>query len=251
MSTKLIRVAERKSDRDRLRSLPQLSKASPTLAAAAKVLLDAVDDSGPRRDADELWSQLDGMVTPEQLAAAIGTVNEIVPPDGFANGLVRAELVKRYATVRPFLSRLATVAPFESSDAGADVLRAVRGLGGLPARGAMTNADVVSEGVSGSWTNLVRDPKSGETDRRAYVMCVLEALHRALRRRDIFLTGSRRWADPRARLLAGAEWAATQPRVLAALQLTTRPMCTSTSLPSVSTPPTSTLRSVSGATGRS
>jgi len=57
------------------------------------------------------------------------------------------------------------------------------------------------------------------TNRRAYVMCVLEALHRALRRRDIFLTGSRRWADPRARLLAGAEWAATQPRVLAALQL--------------------------------
>lgn len=219
MSTKLIRAAERKSDKERLRTLPQLSKASSTLAATAKVLLDAVDDIGEGPDADELWSRLDGVVSREQLAAAIDTVTGIAPPDGHADGLVRAELVKRYATVRPFLTRLATVVPFESSDAGTDVLRAVRGLGDLPPRVALVDRDVVGEVVSGSWTKLVFDPKSGVIDRRAYVMCVLEALHRALRRRDIFLTDSKRWADPRARLLDGAEWAATQPRVLAALQL--------------------------------
>ncbi|GAA3373674.1 hypothetical protein GCM10020367_34530 [Streptomyces sannanensis] len=53
----------------------------------------------------------------------------------------------------------------------------------------------------------------GSVDRDAYVVCVLEQLHRALNQRDVFAAPSNRWADPRAGLLDGPRWEAmrTEP----------------------------------------
>jgi hypothetical protein len=41
----------------------------------------------------------------------------------------------------------------------------------------------------------------GAVDRDAYVVCVLEQLHKALRVRDVYAVPSLRWGDPRAQLL--------------------------------------------------
>lgn len=60
----------------------------------------------------------------------------------------------------------------------------------------------------------------GAVDRDAYVVCVLEQLHRASNRRDVFAAPSNRWADPRARLLDGPRWEAMRGDVLAGLSLT-------------------------------
>jgi hypothetical protein len=60
----------------------------------------------------------------------------------------------------------------------------------------------------------------GAVDRDAYVVCVLEHLMRALTTRDVFASPSLRWADPRAHLLAGAQWEAIAEDVLASLSLT-------------------------------
>ena len=57
-------------------------------------------------------------------------------------------------------------------------------------------------------------------DLRAYVLCVLDSLYRALRRRDVYALGSIPWGDPRATLLAGAAWEQARPQVLTALRLT-------------------------------
>ncbi|MFL6054035.1 MAG: Tn3 family transposase [Actinoallomurus sp.] len=48
---------------------------------------------------------------------------------------------------------------------------------------------------------------------------MLEQLHRALNRRDVFASPSHRWSDPRARLLDGTEWEAVREDVLAGLSL--------------------------------
>jgi hypothetical protein len=58
------------------------------------------------------------------------------------------------------------------------------------------------------WRRAVLDNRrlTARPDRDAYVMCLLTHLHAALRRRDVFADPSLRWADPRARLLNGAEW---------------------------------------------
>jgi TnpA family transposase len=63
------------------------------------------------------------------------------------------------------------------------------------------------------------DPDPEVVDLRAWALCVLDALHRALRRRDVYATRSVRWADPRARLLDGPAWELREPQVLAALRL--------------------------------
>ncbi len=61
---------------------------------------------------------------------------------------------------------------------------------------------------------------TGVIDRDAYVVCVLEQLHRALRVRDVFAAPSQRWGDPRARLLDGPGWEALRPEILDGLGLT-------------------------------
>ncbi len=60
-------------------------------------------------------------------------------------------------------------------------------------------------------------------DKVAYVFCVLEEFHRNLRRREIYALTSQRWADPRARLLAGPSWRSAKGPALNALGLAEDP----------------------------
>jgi hypothetical protein len=78
----------------------------------------------------------------------------------------------------------------------------------------------------GSWRRLVLQGsgvEEGLIDWRAYTLAVAEGLHQALRRRDVFVVGTGRWGDPRAKLLDEQEWAAEAPTVLEALQLPAEP----------------------------
>ena len=58
---------------------------------------------------------------------------------------------------------------------------------------------------------------------RAYTFCVLDQLHTALRRRDVFVTPSWRYADPRSALLAGTELQSSPPMICRTLGLTAHP----------------------------
>ena len=53
--------------------------------------------------------------------------------------------------------------------------------------------------------------------RKPYTFGVLDELLGALRRRDVFVPGSGRWDDPRAKLLQGERWEAARPSVCRAL----------------------------------
>ncbi len=83
--------------------------------------------------------------------------------------------------------------------------------------------EIDAELVTPAWKRAVYanpDLPVGAVDRDAYVVCVLEGLHRALGRRDVFARPSQRWADPRAQLLADARWETVREDVLAGLSLT-------------------------------
>jgi hypothetical protein len=68
---------------------------------------------------------------------------------------------------------------------------------------------------------VLRD--SNEIDVRAYTFCVLGELHTALRRREVLVTPSWRYADPRAGLLTGTEWDAARPIICRTLGLSPDP----------------------------
>lgn len=75
--------------------------------------------------------------------------------------------------------------------------------------------------MKGSWRRLVAgnpDLPAGVIDRHAYVLCVLEALWKALRYREVYATDSKRWGDPRAKLLDGPAWDRIKSQVLVGLK---------------------------------
>lgn len=230
MATRLLSTAKRKTEKERLSTLPQLEKASRTLARAAKVLfeeLELVEEHGTDVDVAALWAALEGVAPRAAVMTAAATVVALVPEDeGSAEVAMRAALATRYATVRPFLSLLGESKALEAASAGKRVLAGVRSLPALARRKTgvkpLLPREVDDKLVPPAWRKAVYaspDLPQGAVDRDAYVVCVLEQLHRGLNNRDVFASPSHRWSNPRARLLEGPEWEAVCEDVLAALSL--------------------------------
>jgi Domain of unknown function (DUF4158)/Tn3 transposase DDE domain len=230
MATRLISPARRASDRERLSTLPQLEKAARILAKASKILVEELDRAWTREadlDVAALWAAVEEAVPREQVSSAVALIEILVPQDdGSAESALREKLALRYNTVRPFLSLLGESSALDCAQGGKRVLRAVRGLPALARRRVkerpLLPREVDAELVPQIWRKAVFSNTGlpqGAVDRDAYVVCVLELLHKALSRRDVFAAPSNRWADPRARLLDGSRWEAMRADVLAGLSL--------------------------------
>ena len=227
MATRLIAPARRASERDRLAALPRLERASVTLAGAMTALLDVLAAA----DADavgvaDVWRAVEEVAPRDRVREAAAVVGELVPDDSAGEAAMRAALAGRYRVVRPFLVLLAEALPLAAAPAGQKILVAVRALPDLAARRVrarpLSRAEIDTDSVPPVWGRAVygnRDLPAGAVDRDAYVLCVLEQLRAALRRRDIFAAPSLRWADPRAMLLHGPAWEAVRPEIAAGLGL--------------------------------
>src|SRR5699024_12576879 len=140
-------------------------------------------------------------------------------PDSDEDQAGRAGRVNRSASVRGCLPVLCEVIDLDATVEGAAVLEAMRALPELIGRKKIRAREVDTELITGSWYRLVFPEAPDVVHKAAYVFCVLEQLHRHLKRRDIFAPASSRWADPRSKLLSGAAWEQAKPRALAALGL--------------------------------
>lgn len=193
----------------RLRSLKDLDQAALLLQRAVQVLLDeAVPTEQVRhRVLDQLGE--------ESLRAAVATVETLASPedDPLADALSRS-----YATVRRFLPAMLTGLAFDGTPAAGPLLEAWRFLQQQEAggRGRPKWATAPRTVVPPSWRRRVF-PAPGEVSPQAYTLCVVQRLHHALRRRDVFVAVSERYADPRAELLRGAAWEAVRDAVARAL----------------------------------
>jgi hypothetical protein len=225
MATRLIRQAERVTKEQKLAAFSKVTRASSTLAAAVRALIDVAEAcaEGEGLGPVDALAVMEDIAPRERLNAAVETVEEWAPDDEDDDGAWRAELVKRFGMVRGFLELLAEVIPFEASGPGREVLAAVRELPGLLGRKRVRDQEIRPALVVGSWRRLVHDNPdlpAGVIDRKAYVLCVLEALWKALRNREVYARDSKRWGDPHAELLAGPAWEAIRPKVLLGLGLT-------------------------------
>lgn len=188
---RVVRRAARESTATRLKSLPRLSKASLQLAKAAETLVEVLANT-------ELSGAQAALVLAEQISlpelrAAVDVVTELVNPDGSV-GDTAAEMMRRFTTVRSFLPALASAAPFWATAGGAETLAA---LAALPDVLAGRNADLGQADLSvlsPAWQRLIK--ASEKIERRAFTVAVMDAVHNALRRRDVFVVGGRRWGTP-------------------------------------------------------
>ena len=215
----LLSQAAREHKNERYKALPELDRAARRLRAAVLVLLDP-----PPGGLDALWAAIGARVSRDELHAASEAIGRLTPPEldtGGQDAAFRAELLRRYPSLRRFLPTLLEVMPFEATGAGQpilDALDALRAIEGRPGR--VSAASVPLQLVGGQWKRLVlANPQLGddELDRRAYSFCVLEALQRALDRRDVFVARSGRFTDPHAKLLSGAAWETARPEICASL----------------------------------
>jgi TnpA family transposase len=199
--------AEQTNRKTRLRTLRDLDKAAIILAKACRILLDPVlpDDS--------LRGEIDAAVGRNALAQALEDVNALTRPP---NDVFYVELQKKQPTVSRFFPKLLRTIPFDSNPAGKPLLDALDWLRHRP--GPNPPADIINK----AWQRHVKQGDGG-TDAAAYTFCVLDQLQTALRRRDIFVTPSWRYSDPRGGLLTGTEWDKARPMVCRSLALTTNP----------------------------
>ncbi|MBD2773974.1 Tn3 family transposase [Iningainema tapete] len=205
----LLASSKRIGERERLRTIKDLDAAALQLCKACGVLLDSTCDDQKVRD--EIFTR----ISKEQLTQAISKVEALARPDDDDYGDV---MMRRWKHVRIFLPRLLHTIQFEGTEAGQPILEALQFLHTIEGRKKPDMSVAPLAFVSKSWLRLVKTA-NGEIDRRAYTFCVLERLRHTLRRRDLFVSPSLRWGDPRAKLLQGDAWISARPTVCRTLDL--------------------------------
>lgn len=204
----LLGRVDRATKRDRLRTLKDLDAAALVLRQACTALLA---NAGSEDVADTVFAA----VPRADLEAAANRVGELA--EGTTEQALE-RLLTRYPHVRRFLPDLLAKVPFAGGEAAEPVLESIAFLRASEGRRVLKQMEVPEAVIGRSWRPLVFNG-SGRVDKRAYTFCVLDQLRRGLRRHDIYVPGSRRWADPRAQLLSGAAWDSARSHASRALNL--------------------------------
>ena len=210
----LFNRAQQADRKVRLRTLKDLDQAASTLADACRMLLDADLPDG------ELRKRVYAAIGHDELAKALYDVSGLVrPPDD----VFYSELAAKQGTVTRFLPTLLRVIQFDANPAARPLVEALQWLRQKP------DHDPATTIVSKAWQRHVVQA-DGSVNISAFAFCALDKLRVAIRRRDVFVNPSWRYADPRAGLLTGTEWEATRPMVCRSLGLTVQPDATLTAL---------------------
>ncbi|WP_047866607.1 Tn3 family transposase [Rubrobacter aplysinae] len=241
LTAEMISQSKGKKNKERLRTIKDLDAAALTLKEAFEVFFDPSlsreHSLGEARDTVILWSGED------KLRRALEKVAEVarLPEEDH-----QRELLSRWKTARTFLPRLLSTIEFGGTDAAGPVLEAYDYLKEIDwsshsrllpdpplsvvGKGwrRLAFGESVREFGDGAAANAIAANgdgvrADGRVDRKAYALGTLEALHEAMRGREVFVEPSERWSDPRAKLLSGDEWQAARPGVLHALGLSSGP----------------------------
>jgi TnpA family transposase len=178
----------------------------------AKICQLVLDDSIPD---PELRIRLYENIPQTSLSAAVNCVTSIVRPK---NDVYFQELDKRYRTFRLFLPSLLSMIQFEGNADGEPLIAALNWLK-IQMIHRDPNIKAPSDIIKHAWKANIYGKREEDFNLHAYVFCVLDCLQSALKRRDVFISPSWRYSDPRAHLLSGAEWETCKPMVCRALNL--------------------------------
>jgi TnpA family transposase len=199
--------AEQADRKARLRTLKDLDQAALTLAEACRMLLD------PSLTDGEVRGSVYAAIGHEELAHALTDVSNLVRP---SDDVFYRELAVKHASVKRFLPTLLRVIRFDGNAAARPLLEALKWLHERSANDPPTTI------ADKAWQRYVIG-EDGRVDARAFTFCVLDTLRVAIRRRDVFVSPSWRYADPQTGLLTGTEWEASRPIICRSLSLSAQP----------------------------
>ena len=204
--------AEKEQKKARLRTLKDLDQAARILAEACRLLLD------PKISDSELRTKVFAQTSTEVLSKATTDVDSLTRP---LEDVYFDELKTHYRSVRIYLPTLVRNIRFEANSTAKPIVDALSWLDTNEKRPRIAGS-APSEVINKPWQRYVFR-EDGEFDVHAYTFCVLNRLQLALKRRDIFVSPSWRYADPRAGLLSGGEWETMRPIICRTLGLSSKP----------------------------
>jgi TnpA family transposase len=194
--------ATRAGVQTRIRTLKDLDAAALILATVGCVVLDPTV-------ADTEIREIVLAATPSaDLAHAVEQVADLTrPPDD----LYYAELAAHYRRVGRVRPHVLRTLDFAALPGGQAVLDAYRFLQQLEPTSRPTLSHAPRAVITRKWRPYVIQGTS--LDRVAYTYCVLDRLNESLRRRDLFVSPSLRYADPRSGMIDDATWPQLRPQV--------------------------------------
>ncbi|EMX0366197.1 Tn3 family transposase, partial [Salmonella enterica] len=211
----LFNEAVQADKRNRQRTIKDLDRAAEILAKACRMLLDDKLPDGDIRD------NIFNIIPEDVLKHAVNNVTSLIRP---ANNVYFNELDAKFKTVRRFLPDLLSRIHFEGNVSARALVEALCWIE-ANLKKKKTDNDAPREIINKPWQqHVVR--KDGSIDFHAYTFCALKELQLTLKKRDIYVTPSWRYADPRAGLIEGKEWEALRPIICRSLGLSSTPGAT-------------------------
>jgi len=211
LMTDIFRQAEKAYRTSRLRSLRDLDAAAIILRELGRQVVADGDDALPSTGWREALFERTPRLTIETAMARI-------------DSLVSAPEDRRHQELRPYWRRVRALfsamlrqITLDATPAGKPVLAALTYLCPVEdwTKARLSNAPTAF--IGSAWKRHALDGAGGVTDNRAYVFAVLEGFRAGLKRRDLFVPASVRYADPRRGLLSGEAWNAARPTICRAL----------------------------------
>lgn len=208
--------ADRTYKQNRQRNLKDMDDAALQLAKLGQLVLD---DTVPE---SELRAAIFAQLSPQQISGAVSKVTELTRPH---DKVFFQELDEKYRTLRIFLPKLLAQVQFQGHAGAKQVLEALDWMSSNMVRGKVKGSAPL-ESVSKRWMPLVMG-KDGQTfNFHAYTFSTVDNALKALKRRDIFIEPSWRYADPQKDLLTGDEWHQSKPMICRALGISMDPATT-------------------------
>lgn len=210
--SELQRQAKNNAQKDRLRTIKELDEAARLLSVACSIVINPeVKDKHVRETVYSKASQV-------RIEKAISTVNLLTRSKDDQN---QKEWLDNFNRIKRFLPRLLNSVHLKATVEESSVLSGLEYL--LPFLTGENSDTFIPpmEHVPKSWRrNIVND---NEFDIPAYTVCTTKLLREKLIRRDIFVTNSESWNDPRLRLLRGKDWLKVKAPICRSLNLSEQP----------------------------
>ena len=204
----LFNGANRKGEKERLRSLKDLDSSARELSRACLLLLDEkVPDETIRKT---IFSS----IPKERLKLAIGMIDTLTRP--IDQTVEYKELFRYYTSIRRFLPALLATIKFKASAAGQPALAAWDFLSKVESKtGKYKFVNAPTEGISASWKRVVF--KGDMISSCPYTFWAIEKMLEGIKNYDIYLEKSDRYNDPISKLLQGQAWESVKNKVLSTL----------------------------------
>jgi len=209
--TEITAQAKRIGEKKRIRSLGDLDKAALKLSDFGDLFIQHEKDNN-------LSALIYTAISKDVIVEAVEIIRQIAKPN---HDKYYAELLEQYKTVRRFLPTLLNTIQFQATKQGKPAQEAMEFLAAKEGKRQPSFKDAPLDIVNIGWRGAVINSKSKEIDRSGYTLCAMDNLQANLRSRDIYIEQSKRWCDPRAKLLKGAPWEKNKNPVCRTLNLST------------------------------